>query len=136
METGRDYHVKIVVSGRTIRLYLDGALQMTYTEPTTESLYQVVTRDAGTGELVLKVVNPYDAVARTAVSVAGAEVASRTSVTTMSGAPSARNTKTRPERVVPVESRARLDVSRSGGGSAFTYDFAPHSVTFLRLQER
>ncbi|WP_157237083.1 alpha-L-arabinofuranosidase C-terminal domain-containing protein [Promicromonospora sukumoe] len=136
METGRDYHVKVVVSGRTIKLYLDGELQMTYTEPTTESLYQVVTRDERTGDLVLKVVNPYESVARTAVSLAGAKVDPRASVTEMTGAPSARNTKTQPERVVPVESRTRLDVSRSGGGSAFTYDFPAHSITFLRLHER
>ncbi|MEU4365319.1 hypothetical protein AB0F40_25665, partial [Promicromonospora sp. NPDC023987] len=135
LETGRDYHVKVVVSGRTIELYLDGELQMKYSEPTTESLYQVVTRDAETGELVLKVVNPYESVARTAVLVDGYAVAQEASVTEMSGAPSAVNTKTRPERVVPVEDTATLDVSRSGDDTEFSYDFAPHSITFLRLKE-
>jgi alpha-L-arabinofuranosidase len=135
METGRDYHVKVVVSGRTIKLYLDGALQMTYTEPTTESLYQVVTRDAETGELVLKVVNPYDSVARTAVSVDGYSVAPDAEVIEMSGAPSAMNTKTQPERVVPAEGPTTLDVSPSDGGSGFSYDFPAHSITFLRLSE-
>ncbi len=135
METGRDYHVKVVVSGRTIKLYLDGALQMTYTEPTTESLYQVVTRDAETGELVLKVVNPYESVARTAVTVDGYTVDGDAEVVEMSGAPSAMNTKTQPERIVPVEGRATLDVSRSGDDTEFSYDFAPHSITFLRLTE-
>jgi alpha-L-arabinofuranosidase len=135
METGRDYHVKVVVSGRTIKLYLDGALQMTYTEPTTESLYQVVTRDAETGELVLKVVNPYESVARTAVTVDGYVVDGDAEVIEMSGAPSAVNTKSQPERIVPVEGAATLDVSRSGDDTAFSYDFAPHSITFLRLAE-
>ena len=135
METGRDYHVKVVVSGRNIELYLDGELQMKYSEPTTESLYQVVTRDADTGELVLKVVNPYESVARTAVSVDGYAVASEASVTEMSGAPSAINTKTQPERIAPVEGTRALDVSPSDGGSAFTYDFPAHSITFLRLTE-
>ena len=135
METGRDYHVKVVVSGRTIKLYLDGALQMTYTEPSTESLYQVVTRDEETGELVLKVVNPYESVARTAVSVDGYAVDGTADVIEMSGAPSAMNTKTQPERVVPVEKTASLGVSESADGSGFTYDFAPHSITFLRLNQ-
>ncbi len=135
METGRDYRVKVVVSGRTVELYLDGELQMTYTEPTTESLYQVVTRDEETGELMLKVVNPYESVARTAVAVDGYSVAPEADVVEMSGAPSARNTKTQPQRVVPVESTTTLDVSPSDDGSGFTYDFPAHSITFLRLGE-
>ncbi|MGI5189306.1 alpha-L-arabinofuranosidase C-terminal domain-containing protein [Promicromonospora sp. CA-289599] len=135
LETGRDYHVKVVVSGRTIKMYLDGELQMTYTEPTTESLYQVVTRDAETGELVLKVVNPYESVARTAVNVDGYAVDGDAEVIEMSGAPSAMNTKTQPERIVPVEGSATLDVSRPGDDTEFSYDFAPHSITFLRLAE-
>ncbi|MFD2797516.1 alpha-L-arabinofuranosidase C-terminal domain-containing protein [Promicromonospora vindobonensis] len=135
METGKDYRVKVVVSGRTIELYLDGELQMKYSEPTTESLYQVVTRDAESGDLVLKVVNPYESVARTAVSVNGAQVGPEASVTQMSGAPSAVNTKTRPDRIVPVEDTATLDVSPSDGGTEFTYDFPAHSITFLRLTD-
>jgi alpha-L-arabinofuranosidase len=135
LETGRDYHVKVVVSGRTIELYLDGELQMKYTEPTTESLYQVVTRDAETGELVLKVVNPFESVARTAVTVDGYEVDRSAEVIEMSGAPSAMNTKAQPERIVPVEGTTTLDVSRSDGDSGFSYDFPAHSITFLRLKE-
>jgi alpha-L-arabinofuranosidase len=135
METGRDYRVKVVVSGRTVELYLDGELQMKYTEPTTESLYQVVTRDAETGELVLKVVNPFESVARTAVTVDGYAVEPDAEVIEMSGAPAAMNTKAQPERIVPVEDTATLDVSSSDGGSAFSYDFPAHSITFLRLKE-
>jgi alpha-L-arabinofuranosidase len=135
METGRDYHVKVVVSGRTIKLYLDSALQMTYTEPTTESLYQVVTRDEETGELMLKVVNPYGAVARTAVSVDGYVVDPEAEVIEMTGAPAAMNTKTQPERVVPAEGSTTLDVTSSDGGTGFAYDFPAHSITFLRLSE-
>lgn len=135
LQTGRDYHVKVVVTGRTIEMYLDGELQMRYTEPRTESLYQVVTRDEATGELVLKVVNPYASIARTAVSVDGYVVDPEAAVTQMSGEPSAVNTKARPERVVPVEGTEVLDTSASNGASEFTYDFPAHSITFLRLSE-
>ena len=47
---------------------------MKYTEPTTESLYQVVTRDAETGELVLKVVNTSTSLVRTDVMVTDVQV--------------------------------------------------------------
>ncbi|GAA1849329.1 alpha-L-arabinofuranosidase C-terminal domain-containing protein [Myceligenerans crystallogenes] len=127
--TGQDYHLKIVVEGRTIRMYLDGELQMTYTEPVTQSLYQVVTTDEETGDLLVKIVNPYASVARTDVSVRGYSVAPEAEVISMTGDPAAANTKTRPERVVPVESEW------DAASNEFTYDFAPHSITFLRLQE-
>lgn len=129
LETGRDYHVKIVVSGRTVELYLDGELQMTYTEPVTESLFQVVTTDEETGDLLVKVVNAGGEVARTDVSVAGYDVAGDATVTEMSGDPAAVNTKSQPERVVPVER------TFDAASNSFTYDFAPHSITFLRLSQ-
>ncbi|MBL0886831.1 alpha-N-arabinofuranosidase [Myceligenerans sp. I2] len=127
--TGQDYDVKIVVDGRTIELYLDGELQMTYTEPVTKSLYQVVTSDDETGDLLVKVVNPGGDIARTDVTVAGFEVSGRAQVTEMTGDPTAVNTKTRPERVVPAEA------TWDGASNEFTYDFPPYSITFLRLTE-
>ncbi|WP_460705196.1 alpha-L-arabinofuranosidase C-terminal domain-containing protein [Myceligenerans halotolerans] len=127
--TGQDYDIKVVVNGRTIEMYLDGELQMTYTEPVTQSLYQVVTTDGETGDLLVKVVNPFGNVARTDVSVAGFEVAGEAEVVEMTGDPAAINTKTRPERVVPEES------DWSGAANEFTYDFPPYSITFLRLTE-
>ncbi|WP_402461518.1 alpha-L-arabinofuranosidase C-terminal domain-containing protein [Isoptericola aurantiacus] len=128
--TGQDYHVKVVVDGRTIELYLDGELQMTYTEPAEKSLYQVVTHDDDTGELIVKVVNPGASVARTAVDVTGAfEVGADVAVTEIVADPSATNTKADKTHVVPVER------SWDGGANQFTYDFPASSVTFLRLAE-
>ncbi|GAA1713834.1 hypothetical protein GCM10009809_07570 [Isoptericola hypogeus] len=130
IETGRDYHVKVVVEGRTIELYLDGELQLTYTEPAEKSLYQVVTHEDDTGELIVKVVNPGATTARTDVAVTGGfAVDDRVAVTEMVADPSATNTKADPTNVVPVER------TWDGGASEFTYDFPAHSVTFLRLAE-
>ncbi len=130
IETGHDYHVKIVVDGSTIELYLDGVLQLRYTEPTAKGLYQVVTRDEETGELVLKVVNPTGSTARTDVSVTGGlEIDDEVAVTELVGAPGDMNTKADPEHLVPV------DREWSGGGNEFTYDFPAYSITFLGLSE-
>ena len=131
IEAGQPYHVKVVVEGSTIELYLDGELQMSYEQPTTKSLYQVVTRDDDTGDVVVKVVNPTAIAARTQVHVEGLGASTaledEATVTEMVGAPSDTNTKADPERVVPVER------TLSGAGEEFSYDFPAHSITFVRL---
>ncbi|MFD4994494.1 alpha-L-arabinofuranosidase C-terminal domain-containing protein [Cellulosimicrobium cellulans] len=128
IEAGQPYHVKVVVEGPTIELYLDGELQMSYEQPSTKSLYQVVTRDDDTGDVVVKVVNPTATAARTQVHVEGAEgIASEATVTEMVGAPSDTNTKADPERIVPVER------TLTGVGEEFSYEFPAHSITFVRL---
>ena len=130
IEADRDYRLTVVVDGRTIELYLDGELQLTYTEPVTKSLYQVVTHDENTGELVVKVVNPGADIARTDVDVTGGfDVGDQVAVTEMTADPRETNTKADPTRVVPV------DRTWDGGANTFTYDFPAHSVTFLRLAE-
>lgn len=130
IQTGRDYHVTVEVSGRVIKLYLDGQLQMTYTQPARESLYQVVTRDEDTGDVVLKVVNPTASTARTQVLVDGSmPVGSVAEITELSGLPGDTNTKADPESVVPVTR------TWDGASEDFTYDFAPYSVTFVRLHD-
>ncbi|GAA1767106.1 alpha-L-arabinofuranosidase C-terminal domain-containing protein [Agromyces humatus] len=130
IQTGRDYAVKVVVEGSTIELYLDGVLQLRYTEPSAKGLYQVVTHDEQTGDTVLKVVNPTGATARTAVSVTGGMVVDDdVAVTEMVGVPGDVNTKADPEHLVPV------DREWDGGANEFTYDFPAYSITFLSLSE-
>lgn len=127
LEEGRDYQVKVVVEGRSVELYLDGELHLSYTEPTQKSLYQVVTRDADTGELIVKLVNPGAADAATEIAVEGMDVAEEIAVTELSAAPGAVNTKEDPTAVAP-EHRA-VD----GGGDTVEHTVPAHSVTFLRL---
>nr|WP_198526324.1 alpha-L-arabinofuranosidase C-terminal domain-containing protein [Cellulosimicrobium sp. MM] len=101
---------------------------MSYEQPSTKSLYQVVTRDDETGDVVVKVVNPTATAARTQVHVEGSEgIADQATVTEMVGAPSDTNTKADPERVVPVER------TLTGVGEEFSYEFPAHSITFVRL---
>ncbi|RHA38020.1 alpha-L-arabinofuranosidase C-terminal domain-containing protein [Cellulomonas rhizosphaerae] len=126
--TGKTYKVKVVVDGRNIKLYLDGGLQIDYTDelPTTE-LYQVVTRDQSTGDLLVKVVNTADRGLRTQVAVSDVEVASTGTATEMVGNPSDMNTKADKTKIVPVEREL------TGLSNEFTYDFPAYSITFLRL---
>lgn len=126
--TGQTYRVKVVVEGTHIELYLDGELQMEYDQPAPPAkVFQVVTRDERTGDLVAKVVNTSTSPVRTQVEVADAGVEDTATVTTLAGAPGATNTKAAPNTVKP---RTR---EVSGIGESFTYEFPASSVTFIRM---
>ncbi len=126
--TGTTYRVKVVVAGNTISLYLNGELQMTYESGADEKLFQVVTRDKASGDVVAKVVNTSTETVRTRVTVSDAGVLPDGEVTQMTGAPGDTNTKADPTRVVPTTRQI------SGLSNDFGYDFPAHSITFLRMR--
>ncbi|MER5381272.1 alpha-L-arabinofuranosidase C-terminal domain-containing protein [Streptomyces sp. NPDC002688] len=130
IETGRAYDIDIKVRGRQVTLLLDGQEWGSFTDDKpAEPFRQVVTRDARTGDLIVKVVNAQSTDARTAVDLGGAKVARRAAVTTLSAAPEAVNTETA-TAVAPV--RSTFD----GAAGRFTYTFPANSVTFLRIRQR
>lgn len=126
--TGQTYRVKVVVEGTHIELYLDGELQMEYDQPAPPAkVFQVVTRDELTGDLVAKVVNTSTSPVRTQVEIADAGVEDTATVTTLAGAPGATNTKAAPNTIKPKVREV------SGIGDSFTYEFPASSVTFIRM---
>ncbi|GAA2859308.1 hypothetical protein GCM10010517_17840 [Streptosporangium fragile] len=130
IETGRDYRIKIQVSGRKITTWLDGRKVNEFTDVSgrVAPLYQVVTRDDGTGDVVLKVVNARPETVRTTVDLGGTGVSGKATVTSLtSGALTDVNSLGEPDKVAPVER------SLTGFGPSFAYDFPAHSVTFVRL---
>ena len=101
---------------------------MSYDDPAPAAdVFQVVTRDEDSGDIVAKVVNVSAVTQRTQVEVSDVEIAPTGSVTEIVAPPGATNTKTAPSTVEPV--------TREIGGlsSSFTYDLPPYSVTFLTL---
>ncbi|MGW0704663.1 alpha-L-arabinofuranosidase C-terminal domain-containing protein [Streptomyces sp. NPDC002643] len=130
IETGRAYDIDIKVRGRQVTLYLDGEEWGSFTDDKpAEPFRQVVTRDAATGDLIVKVVNAQSAEARTAIDLGGAKVASKAKVTTLAADQDAVNTET-DAPVTPVTS------TFSGVADEFTYTFPANSVTFLRIKKR
>jgi alpha-L-arabinofuranosidase/regulation of enolase protein 1 (concanavalin A-like superfamily) len=126
--TGQTYHVKVVVDGHSISLYLDGQLQMTYDQAgASEKLFQVVTRDRATGDIVAKVVNNAAKPVRTQVEVTDAQIEPTGTVLQLAASPSATNTKANPDNVAPVGRQV------SGLSNSFQYEFPASSVTFLRM---
>ncbi|MGW5972862.1 alpha-L-arabinofuranosidase C-terminal domain-containing protein [Streptomyces sp. NPDC055186] len=130
IETGRAYDIDIKVRGRQVTLFLDGQEWGTFTDDKpAEPFRQVVTRDAASGDLIVKVVNAQPAEARTAIDLGGVRTASTARVTTLAADADAVNTET-DTPVAPVTSRFR------GVADRFTYTFPAHSVTFLRIARR
>ncbi|MGW0805072.1 alpha-L-arabinofuranosidase C-terminal domain-containing protein [Nonomuraea sp. NPDC002799] len=129
VETGRDYRLKVEVSGRKITTWLDGQQVNAFVDSAVvEPLYQVVSRDGKS--VTLKVVNAQDTAVRGSVDLGSARVRPSATVTSLTGSPSDTNTVSEPDKVAPVEQRM------NGFASAFTYDFPANSVTFLELTER
>ncbi|MEI5521680.1 alpha-L-arabinofuranosidase C-terminal domain-containing protein [Streptomyces brasiliscabiei] len=130
IETGRTYDVEVKVRGRQVTLLLDGKEWASFKDDKpAEPFRQVVTRDAKTGDLIVKVVNAQGAAARAAIDLGGANVRSKARVTTLAAAPDAVNTETATP-VAPVTS------TFSGVAEKFSYTFPANSVTFLRIRER
>lgn len=130
IETGRAYDIDVKVRGRQVTLYLDGQEWGGFTDDKpAEPFRQVVTKDARTGDLIVKVVNAQPAEARTAIDLGGARGASTARVTTLAADQDAVNTET-DAPVTPATS------TFSGVTDRFTYTFPANSVTFLRLKQR
>ncbi|MEU6472906.1 alpha-L-arabinofuranosidase C-terminal domain-containing protein [Streptomyces massasporeus] len=130
IETGRAYDIDIKVRGRQVTLLLDGKEWGSFEDDKpAEPFRQVVTEDARTGDLIVKVVNARSAEARTAVDLGGAKVASTARVTTLAADETAVNTET-DTPVTPLTSTFR------GVAKKFTYTFPANSVTFLRIKQR
>ncbi|NGO41717.1 alpha-L-arabinofuranosidase C-terminal domain-containing protein [Streptomyces ureilyticus] len=130
IETGRAYDVDIKVRGRQVTLFLDGKEWGSFKDDKpAEPFRQVVTRDAKTGDVIVKVVNAQSADARTAIDLGGLKTSKKAAVTTLKAAPDAVNSETETP-VAPVGS------TFEGVSSKFTYTFPGNSVTFLRIKER
>ncbi|WP_169514123.1 alpha-L-arabinofuranosidase C-terminal domain-containing protein [Jonesia quinghaiensis] len=129
LETGKTYTLRIEVSERTVKLYLDGELHLEYSDTAqTQELFSGVSRDTDTGDLVVKLVNTSNAHHTTTVQVNDVTVGDNATVTTLAGDRGAVNTKATPDNVAPVTT------TRNDVGNEFTAALDPYSVTFIRLE--
>lgn len=133
IEQGRWYNVRVQLKEGRIACYLDDQLIQTAAIPAAkiQRLFATAARDLKTDEIILKVVNPTDQ-ARAEINVQGVNrLASRARMIVLtSGNPADQNSLSEPRRVAPAESRIEIRNTR------FEHDFAPHSMTVLRLKTR
>jgi alpha-L-arabinofuranosidase len=134
VDTDREYRLSLEVSGRHICTFVDGTLINDTQDmlPVIEPLYYTASREASSGDVILKAVNLQDEPVDVVVSLDGI-VHKKFSGTVfeMSGFESdAQNSFETPRAVVPVQRDFSAD------GNIFRYRFPKQSVTILRLRER
>lgn len=128
VETNRWYEIKIEVNGSGIRCYLDGKL-VNEVQAAQGPLYSVTTKDAATGDLIVKTVNASGNAQSANVSVDADYVNPKATVIELKADTlTAENSFSQPDAVEPETS------VRSGFGTSFAYEFQAYSVTVLRLK--
>ena len=96
-----------------------------------DGLYASATRDAATGDVILKLVNVQATAQPLRIDVKGvASIAKDASGEMLTGALDAVNTVAEPRKVAPVP------VTIHDAGTTFTHELPAHSVTVLRLKTR
>jgi alpha-L-arabinofuranosidase len=130
IETGRWYDIRIEVSGKTIKCYLDGKLIHDVTPPVLKSLYASASRTKNTGEVILKVVNTSKSELSTDIKLNGVKTIqgpARTTVLTSEN-PADENSLTEPTKVAPTAKTISVSAP------SFQHAFPGNSVTILRLK--
>jgi alpha-L-arabinofuranosidase len=97
-----------------------------------QQLYALGGLDQKRSDVVIKVVNPTSTAASASLAIKGlGSVGGKAKVFTLGHAgPAAENTLEQPEMVIPKESETNI------AGAEFTYQFAPNSLTILRVPAR
>ena len=128
IETGRWYDIRIEVQGPRIRCYLDGQL-IHDVNPAMRSMFTVASR-AGSGDLILKVVNAAAEARTTRIDLCGltGKVKSATATVLTSADDADENTLDEPAKVVPVTSPV------PAAAAAFSHTFPANSVTVLQVK--
>jgi len=132
IERNRWYDVKIVLSGARIRCYLDGKLIHDATVPRQEKFFAVAGPDASTGHMIIKAINLDANAVPAQLNVDHFGPISHTARMTVLTSPGLadNNSLENPAKVQPVTSTVEIS------GNNFSHEFAPHSLTILRLKAR
>ncbi len=132
-ETGRTYQLKVIVSGRNVKCYIDGELYVDYTTGSDceAEAYQVVSTDE-TGDIIVKLVNVTDSARTFAVSIdENTTVSENAQVYQISHTdPSVENHLGQEENVVIEE------IEVSGISSQFNYTVPCYSATVIRISTK
>jgi alpha-L-arabinofuranosidase len=133
IETGRWYDIKIERKAFTVSCYLDGRLlhEVEAPGPKLQRLYASAARDEATGEIILKVVNPFGEPAAATVDLVGVQVLAPATMIVLGGSgPADENSLDAPLRVAPVVEK------RESASGSFRHTFRPYSFTVLRQAAR
>ena len=129
IETGRWYDIRIELSERTIKCYLDGKLIHDVNYPTLKALYTVASRTRDGREVIVKIVNGSDEQQDAQIHLNGATLGpSATAITLASESAQDENNLEHPTKVVPVTRELTC------AGSDLKLSLVGNSVTVLRMK--
>lgn len=123
------YNIRIMTEDEFVRCYVNDSLVHEVCMKPLPSLVSVATMDTSSEMLLLKVVNTTYRQEKTRIDLRGISVESEVEVTEMTGEPDSYNSYEIPD-AVSLRTR-KVDVR---GGSSFTYEFPPNSVSLMRLR--
>ena len=123
VETGRTYHLKIVVSGTRVKCFVDGDMLLDYdtSHPAEAQAYQVVSKDAN-GDIIFKLVNVTEQKKTFAVKMKGVDMAESAVVYTALTGDS-----------MSAEKGELTTGDIVIDGASFNLTVAPRSVTVIRI---
>lgn len=132
IETNRWYDVKIELSGKQIRCYLDGELIHEAAATAPETFFTVAGRETATGDVLIKAINLGATAVPALIRLDGVTPATTGHTLTVLTADqlSDNNTLSDPQRVIPKD--GGIGVS----GRSFPHEFPAYSLSVLRLKTR
>lgn len=131
VEKGREYQLELRVNGRFIETFIDGKPYHAIESKliVLEPLYYSASKEEKTGDIIIKVVNMSDAIREVGISLENSSAMEGMVYTLEGYATDAENDFEHPEYILPQERKMKIQ------GSDFTYEFAKHSFTVMRLSK-
>ncbi len=129
VETGKTYEIKLEISGRTVKGYIDGVLQFEhdFTNDAYAEAYTVVSTDE-TGDIIVKLVNTTGETKVCAVNLGEASVSSTATIQQLRG-DSLNN-----DNILGAEEDCNIsEFTLDGISSSFNYSVPMYSVTVIRI---
>jgi alpha-L-arabinofuranosidase len=129
VELNRWYDIRVELSGRRIRCFLDGKLIHGVTASEPQRLFASAGRDAATGDIILKVINTStDALSATLDLDGNSKITSGAQCTVLTSSDFAHNNSMEHSRAV-VPAATQIAVAETN----FTRTFPARSLTVLRF---
>lgn len=121
------YEIKIIVGTDTVECYLDGVLMHTINSKNVLPVYETVSRDESTGDIIVKIVNSTESEAVIHVDLMNADVSGTAKVELLTAEnKAAENSLSNPEYISTVTSN--MEISKK-----FDYQAPAYSVSILRI---
>lgn len=130
VETGRTYEIKLTVSGRLVKGYIDGELHFEYdfsNDAYAEAYTVVSTNDAG--DTIIKLVNTTDATKVVAIDMGSADTQNTAAAQQLKG-----DSLGNDNILGAVEDCKTEDFTIEGISAQFNYSIPPYSVTVITIK--